>query len=372
MARRQWLPPLLREREKAEVRGRGHGDSPRARAMKRPWSDAGEAAWEEEDVEVEVDEEQEEVEVEEEQEEQWAPAVGPSSWIGHGRLTLVPRVRAKGAAAMAIASPKTPPKSMPSSSKAMPAKVLPAKAMPGRAGPAKAIPAGRAQGSSGGGASLQVAHGPTTTTLVMGLPALVPTGTDAKSVSIWPTGIMMLNSVRPLYEAHVKSKARGRYYPSRPAILSDFRDLLTMNEQEIMDASHMIVVDARGPSSAKPAQEDMRFGHVGTHPEIMQQVLASEEFVIDIGRQLRDQWPKDPDTMAIGVLVFCKSGKHRSVAWSNLIQTLLLSYGYDCRVSQTAMNFTGTCGQRCGACTMDTPLSIMAQAIVKLSLVDAA
>ncbi len=73
---------------------------------------------------------------------------------------------------------------------------------------------------------------------------------------------------------------------------------------------------------------------------------------------------------AIGILVFCQSGKHRSVAWAYLIQVMLLSMGYHCRVSQAAMNTADTCGQyQCEECSRPIVHSIMNQAIVKLSMV---
>jgi len=293
-------------------------------------------------------------EVEEEEEEEVAPAapvapVGPSSWIGHAPSTLVPV--AKGSVAMAmVPAPITPPKSAPATRAGLPYKAMPAS----KAAPIMAPPARRAPGP------------PT-----IGLPHLVPAGTFEKTVNVWPTGLEMLNIVKIQFHDHVQRGAPGRFHPARQAVLAEFKELLDDEERQVADMCHMVIVDARGPTSAKPIHGNLLLGHVGTHPEILQQVLDSEEFITDIGRQLRDQWPQDPDTSAIGVLVFCKSGKHRSVAWSYLIQALMCSYGYHSRVSQAAMNVSGTCAQRCQACQMPTPHSIMTQAIVKLSMVDA-
>ena len=74
----------------------------------------------------------------------------------------------------------------------------------------------------------------------------------------------------------------------------------------------------------------------------------------------------------IGILVYCKAGKHRSVAWAYLIQALLLAEGYVVRVSQKAMNVDDTCGQvTCEPCTTAPSHSILVQASVKLSQVGA-
>ena len=57
----------------------------------------------------------------------------------------------------------------------------------------------------------------------------------------------------------------------------------------------------------------MLHGHVGSHPVVLQQVLESDMFIEDIAHQLRDQWPTRPMSeqgKAIGIIVFCQSGKH--------------------------------------------------------------
>jgi hypothetical protein len=102
--------------------------------------------------------------------------------------------------------------------------------------------------------------------------------------------------------------------------------------------------------------------------------LDSDPFVTHIGQQLESQWPKramNSDQGHIGVLVFCYSGKHKSVAWAYLLQAFLLSYGYRATVSISAINMANTCDLgECEACTPPTPHSILNQAIVKLSLVE--
>ncbi len=147
---------------------------------------------------------------------------------------------------------------------------------------------------------------------------------------------------------------------------------MSREELDIANRCHLIMVDARGPSAAKPPPGQLLHEHVGTHPTIMEQVMSSKAFVMDIGMQLKAQWPKEPlaEHDAIGVIVFCQSGKHRSVAWSYLIQALALAEGYNGKVSQVAMSVGGMCHQEhCNMCSMPTPHSIFTQAIVKLSKV---
>lgn len=283
---------------------------------------------------------------EKEDEEPAVPAepARSSTWIGHAPCTLKPR--SKGLQAKAVPKPpgpRTPPKAPPQA------------------------PPRLAQSTTG-----RAPTGPRTPPLVRGLQHLVPPGEYGQVVNIWPTGIQMLRGVQAQFDDHIRTRAPGRFHPAKLDVLLEFKAMLNIEEQRVADMCHMVIVDARGPSWAKPPPEELILGHVGTHPEILQQVVDSEAFIMDIGRQLRDQWPMVPGTPAIGVLVFCKSGKHRSVAWSYLIQALVLSEGYHCRVSQTAMNFAGTCGQTgCPSCEMATPHSIMNQAIVRLSMVDA-
>jgi hypothetical protein len=150
----------------------------------------------------------------------------------------------------------------------------------------------------------------------------------------------------------------------------EFMGLLDMEERVVAEESIMVVVDAEGPPSATP--DELPQGHVGTHMDILQQVLAEDAIITDIGHQLEAKWPKrvmNSGQGSIGVLVFDKWGRHRSVAWAYLIQVLLLSQGYNAMVSQTAINLEGTCGQLCDVCRAPIHHSLMTKAIVKLSMV---
>jgi hypothetical protein len=167
----------------------------------------------------------------------------------------------------------------------------------------------------------------------------------------------------------------GPFVPDIQAVVGDIKAILDQDSVEMANMCHIVVVDACGPPEDNPAHDRLLSEHVGTHPAIMEQVLSSDVFINDIGQQLRAQWPKQPmdQDHAIGVIVFCHSGKHRSVAWSYLIHALMMSLGYDCIVSQTAMNIGGKHHQaHCAECKQGAPHHILNKAIVKLSLVPAA
>jgi hypothetical protein len=202
-----------------------------------------------------------------------------------------------------------------------------------------------------------------------GLPQLLPEG-NHQTVNIWMIGIKQLENVHFEFLAH-RSQSVGRFYPDKQALIQEFMTMLGSRALAVVKASEFIMVDARGPAATKPPREEMLPGHVGTHPVIVRQVLEHQEFINDIGRQLRDQWPRRPMHewgRSIAILVFCQSGKHRSVAWSYLIHAFLVSMGYCVTVHQDVMNFEGTCGMyNCAECAMPIRHSAMHQAIVKLS-----
>ena len=133
----------------------------------------------------------------------------------------------------------------------------------------------------------------------------------------------------------------------------------------------MVILDARGPICEQPVFDPSLLDHVGSHPAMLDQLLANHEFIVDIGQQLAAQWPRQlVEDVDIGVIVFDHSGEHQSVAWSYLILALVLSERYNGRVSEAAMSAAGMAHQgHCRACM--TPLShtIMTKAIVALSLV---
>ena len=222
-------------------------------------------------------------------------------------------------------------------------------------------------------ASGSMAHDPAEPGPHVGLPMLVPSGNDQR-VNIWCTGIRMLPGVHGEFQDHLGRKEQARFKPRNKTLLNEFKELLD-EEQEIdlANMSSMVIVDARGPPGFKLPRANL--AHVGTHPAITQRALDSPQFIEDIGRQLESQWPKrtmnSDEGHDIGILVFCHSGKHLSVAWSYLLQALLMSYGYRAFVFQTAMNMENTCGQGpCECCSVATPHSILNKAVVKLSQVE--
>ena len=206
-----------------------------------------------------------------------------------------------------------------------------------------------------------------------GLPHLIPPGSRDQMVHVWPTGFKVLRHVYQQFVAHNKS-GHGRFMPCPYDIVANVREFMDPKEAAVFDTCKMVIVDGRGPSEAKPAREDMLHEHCGTHPVILDQVLAHETFIASIGHQLHAQWPNDKGMAAekadIGVVVFCQSGKHRSVAWAHLIQALVLSEGYNAKVHNTAMNPAAISHQaHCNGCLQVTPHGTLNKAIIGLSMV---
>lgn len=204
--------------------------------------------------------------------------------------------------------------------------------------------------------------------MVFGLPHLIQAGRGQR-VHIWPTGISMLHNVHQEFLAQAKG---GRHFvPVLHDLVRDFKVILPPAELNVADRCHMVIVDARGPMGQEHFDSTLQ-DHVGTHPDMIEQLLSIPELAIMIGRQLAANWPKVPlaEDDAIGVLVFSQSGRHRSVAWSYLIQALTLAEGYNASVSQSVMSVSGVVHQaNCHDCSSVVSHSLLTKAIVNLSLV---
>ena len=163
-------------------------------------------------------------------------------------------------------------------------------------------------------------------TTVCGLRPLLPSG-NGQCVYIWPTGIMNLHSVNKDFQ--VRERTGGHFDPNVDDMMMDFKAILPSDQREIVSRSFIVIVDARGPPAQAHAVDPMLQDHIGTHPDIMGAILDDDELTIEIARQLMDQWPDLPlhEFDAITVIVYSDLGRHRSVAWSYLIQALLLSDG---------------------------------------------
>ena len=203
----------------------------------------------------------------------------------------------------------------------------------------------------------------------MKLPALVPYGND-QLVNIWVTGIEMCHGCNSQLLAH---RGPGRFHPVSKVLYKEFLDLLDDDTRTRAEQSQMVMVDARGPSEAKPSSDQMVPCHVGTHPVILQQVLYHRGSIEAIGHQLKTHWPMrvmGSGQGPIGILVYGKSGKHRSVAWASLLNVFLLSLGYRVCLDLSTMNQEGTCDMaQCPECQEPLTHSVMNQAIVGLSMV---
>ena len=53
---------------------------------------------------------------------------------------------------------------------------------------------------------------------------------------------------------------------------------------------------------------------------------------------------------AFAVVLFCRSGRHRSVAWASILMTVLRAYGYVPELDMSATVLRGTCEGKCPAC----------------------
>ena len=165
----------------------------------------------------------------------------------------------------------------------------------------------------------------------------------------------------------------GRCHPVKEVLYKEFLDLLDDETRTRVEQRHMVMVDARGPSTAKPSSDHMVRGHVGTYPVISQQVLDSRPFIEADGHQLETQWPMramGKGQRPIGMLMYGKSGKHRSVAWASLIHVFFLSMGYRLGTDLSAMNQEDTCDPtQCPDRSEPMTHNDMNHAIVGLSMV---
>ena len=230
----------------------------------------------------------------------------------------------------------------------------------------KALPAAKQLVSIKGSANMEKRPGQ----MVFGLPHLIQSG-KGQRVYVWPTGIMNLQTVCPAFLAWSKDGHGDKFVPSLTDMLNDFRVILPADQRKLVEGCTMVIVDAQGPPAMELFDATLR-DHCGTHPDILEQLLANAEFTNGIGRQLAAQWPKVPlaQDEAIGVLVFSKSGMHRSVAWSYLIWALMLGEGCSASVFKSVMSRAGEVHQHnCTLCSMGLTQSLLTKAIVNLSLV---
>jgi len=65
--------------------------------------------------------------------------------------------------------------------------------------------------------------------------------------------------------------------------------------------------------------------------------------------QLCDSPGHGPDA-EFAVVLFCRSGRHRSVAWASIVMTVLRAYGYLPELDMSATTLLGTCEGLCKFC----------------------
>ena len=126
--------------------------------------------------------------------------------------------------------------------------------------------------------------------MVHGLAHLIKSG-EGHRVHVGPTGIMVLGNVWSEQRAHAK-RDRGRFMPDLDMVLQDFKAILSHDEAITAAGCYMVILDARGPICEQPAFDPALLDHVGSHPAMLEQLLANHEFIVDIGQQLAAQWPR--------------------------------------------------------------------------------
>ena len=52
------------------------------------------------------------------------------------------------------------------------------------------------------------------------------------------------------------------------------------------------------------------------------------------------------------MVLWCRSGRHRSVAWAAILMTVLRAYGYLPELDMSATDLRGTCAAKCPDCNV--------------------
>jgi hypothetical protein len=117
-----------------------------------------------------------------------------------------------------------------------------------------------------------------------------------------------------------------------------------------------LFLDVRGAREGLPSKQQRLSSHIGHNDRIVQQVLAQRDVVQYVRNQLYaffERYGPDPGHSAQwAIIVACKSGKHRSVAWSNIISHCLAQRGYLVRKHYQAVDWQGTCEGKCPDCLL--------------------
>ena len=113
-----------------------------------------------------------------------------------------------------------------------------------------------------------------------------------------------------------------------------------------------VFVDAR--PFPDPEAGDLR-GHVGNHPQIIARMAEHKNFrfwLSHVHREIRLVLQRER-TVRIGL--FCKKGRHRSVAAAWLLKHIGEREGWMCTVTHLCSHkWTDTCGGRCDQCGEDS------------------
>lgn len=93
--------------------------------------------------------------------------------------------------------------------------------------------------------------------------------------------------------------------------------------------------------------------HIGLHPEIMEGITRDRRFPKWLS-DLRDGFREAHKETSVAIGVFCRSGRHRSVACARILAHCLEAEGWQCHTKHLAAlrpkEWARTCGGSCTAC----------------------
>ena len=129
-----------------------------------------------------------------------------------------------------------------------------------------------------------------------------------------------------------------------------FLTTCNLRHKDKLEKENTFAVDVRG--FWDPGCGDLR-GHDGRNPEIIRRLQHHhlfEDLVGHIRSQLSGLFRAAGGPCTIGILLYCKSGKHRSVATGEILNYILLLEGY----RHTQLDHASLEGCRCALCTTPT------------------
>ena len=133
-----------------------------------------------------------------------------------------------------------------------------------------------------------------------------------------------------------------------------------------------LFLDVRGATVFRPPKVQRLSSHIGFHDTIMQQVMAQRDVVQNVRNLVYDffeTFGTDPGHSAQwSIVIACKSGKHRSIAWSAILTHCLAQRGYVARRYFAAVDWQGTCEGKCDECVAGPSDATLLKAKLAMSM----